>query len=371
MKDIPSEFRTTPIVYAVGKSYRIIVPVSRETVMWVMVGDRCFYDDSNGILRSANTTHRMTVPAELLDREKRYTVCYRVIHKRKPYFTESGEVQRYESEFRPVIGTPIRLYHIADAHNLVDEPVSAGRYFGDRLDLLVLNGDIPNHSGDVSFLTTIHLIAAHLTNGELPVVFSRGNHDTRGIHAEKIEEHTPTENGRSYFTFRVGHLWGIVMDCGEDKADTHAEYGNTVCCGDFRRRQTAYLKDVIARKSEEYEAEGVLNRMVICHVPFTEKFPEPFNIEEDTYAEWARLLREEIHPQVMLCGHMHRAYISPVGGDRDYLGQPCPVVVASQRSKENKNYYVGGAITLYPDRCRVQMTDNQGACLLEQTLLFE
>lgn len=368
MKTIPNEFYTTPIVYAVGKEYQIMVPVSRETVMWVEVGDRCFYDDSNGILRSSRSTHRMCVPMELLDRAKQYTVCYRVIHERKPYFTDAGEVQRYPSAFRPVCGDTLHIYHIADAHNKVEEPVAAGRFFGEKLDLLILNGDIPNHSGDISFFNTIHQIAGELTGGEIPVVFSRGNHDTRGIFAEKIEEHTPTDGGRSYFTFRVGSLWGVVLDCGEDKNDDHPEYGHTVCCSDFRRRQIEFLKGLIANKQNEYAAEGVKNRLVISHIPFTEPHRDPFHIDIEVFTEWCRLLREEICPQMMLCGHVHEAYINEVGGARDDKGQPCPVVVASIAKKDTP--YGGGAITLSPTGANIKFTDSQGAVRGEYDLIF-
>ena len=369
MNIIPSEFATAPIVYAVKNNYQILVPVKCETVMWVKVGDRCFYDDSNGILRSASSTHKMTVPAELLDREKKYTVCYRIINERKPYFTDSGEIKTYESSFRPINGSPVHIYHIADAHNMVDAPVAAGEYFKDALDLLVLNGDIPNHSGDIQYFTTIHEIAARLTGGRIPVVFSRGNHDTRGIYAEKIEDHTPTDNGRSYYTFRTGHVWGIVLDCGEDKPDAHEEYGNTICCEDFRRRETDYLKEVIENCKSEYQADGVKNRLVICHVPFTEKFKSPFDIEEDTYSEWCRLLREHIKPQLMLCGHIHNAYVSRVGCEKDDKGQPCTVVVASKKD-EKKNYFLGGALTLYSDRCNVKFTDSDGNVSTDEDVIF-
>ena len=370
MKSIPKEFATTPIVYAVRENYQIIVPVTCETVMWVKVGDRNFYDDSNGILRSALSTHRMTVPAVLLDKEKKYTVCYRIIHERKPYYTESSDIMYYESDFRPIENTPVHIYHIADAHNKVAQPVAAGSYFGDKLDLLILNGDIPNHSGDTKYFTTIHEIAANLTNGEIPVVFSRGNHDTRGIYAEKIEEHTPTDNGRSYYTFRVGHIWGIVLDCGEDKCDDCIAYGHTICCEDFRRRETEYIKSVIENCRSEYEAEGVENRLVICHIPFSEKLPKPFDIEEDTYTEWCRLLREYIKPQIMLCGHMHDAYISSVGGEKDDKGQPCAVVVASKTQKEEGAFY-GGAITLHKNYCNIKITSDEGDILINNNLSFE
>ena len=58
----PDIFADLPTVYAVGKNYIIIVPVNEPCLMWVRVGDEEFYDDSNGILRSARLTHKMTVP---------------------------------------------------------------------------------------------------------------------------------------------------------------------------------------------------------------------------------------------------------------------------------------------------------------------
>lgn len=369
MKAIPSEFATTPIVYAVKDVYQILVPVTRETVMWVRVGDRNFYDDSNGILRSASSTHKMTVPAKLLDAEKKYTVCYRVINQRKPYFTDAGEVLYYESDFRPIESTPVHIYHIADAHNKVAQPVAAGSYFGDKLDMLILNGDIPNHSGDIKYFTTIHEIASNLTGGEIPVIFSRGNHDTRGIYAEKIEDHTPTDNGRSYYTFRIGHIWGMVLDCGEDKPDDNEEYGHTICCEDFRRRETEFIKDVIKNSRAEYEAEGVKNRLIISHVPFTEKFTPPFDIEEDVYTEWCRLLSEHIKPQIMICGHIHKAYISHIGSEKDDKGQPCPVIVASKTQKTEGPFF-GGAITLLEDSCNVKVTGDEGEILFDENIVF-
>ncbi len=366
---LPKEFATAPCVYAVGDEYQIIVPVTAETLMWVRVGDACFYDDSNGILRSACTTHRMHVPMALLDKEKQYTVCYRVVNERKPYFSDVGDVVEYTSAFRPVkTDGEIRIYQIADAHNAVDLPVAAGEYFGDALDLLILNGDIPNHSGKIEYFTTIHEIAARLTKGEIPVVFSRGNHDTRGIFAEKLEEHVPTDNGRAYYTFRLGRLWGIVLDCGEDKPDEHAEYGHTVCCADFRRRQTAFLKRVIANAAGEYAADGVENRLVISHVPFTHTPEPPFDIETETYTEWARLLREHVKPQLMLCGHEHRAYVSPVGGERDRKGHPCPVIVGSEPILGEA--YTGCALTLYPDRAVVRFTDHAKTVKEETEIVF-
>ena len=368
MKQIPEIFETTPIVYAVGRNYQIMVPVLKETLMWVEVDGACYYDDVNGILRSRCTTHRMTLPMETLDRAGEYTVCYRIVHERKPYRSDVSEVYRYTSPFRPVKDGEVCFYHISDAHNRVEEPVAAAAPYRDRLDFLVLNGDVPNHSGNLAYFTAIHKIAAEITNGEIPVVFSRGNHDMRGIYAENISEYTPVENGNSYFTFRLGSLWGVVLDCAEDKVDEHEEYAHTVCCSDFRRRQTAFLERIIEQAEEEYQADGVQNRLVICHNPFTRQLKPPFDIEKELYTRWAELLRLHVKPDLMICGHTHTMEISRVGSEWDHLGQPCTVVTAS---RPEGTRYLGSLFTLSVHQCNVKFTDSNGCVELDEDVVFE
>ena len=353
-----------PAVYAVGRTYRIMVPVRVETLCWCEVGGETFEDESCGILRSASLTHTVTVPMGTLDRAGGYTLCFRVVRQRKPYFSEVSDVVRLEVPFRPLPEGRIRLYMVADAHNRIASPVAAAG----RPDLLVLNGDIPEDSGRLENFTTIHAIAGQVTRGEVPTVFARGNHDLRGVCAERLAEHTPTQDGRSYYTFHLGTLWGIVLDCGEDKTDDHAEYGHTVCCHAFRRRETAFLREVVARAGEEYAAPGVTRRLVVCHVPFSQVLEAPFDIEQDTYREWCRLLREQVRPHLMLCGHIHDLYVTQPGEGRDHLGQPCPVVVGS-RPGPGPDRFIGTEVTLEPDgRAVVEFVDQDRASHGRMTL---
>ena len=377
MKQIPECFQTTPIVYAVGKNYQIMVPVSKETLMWAEVGGKCYYDDVNGILRSNCTTHRMTVPQEDLDEAGSYKVCYRIVHERKPYYSDVSDIFEYTSVFYPVETDQPRFFHISDAHNMVEKPVAAAKAFG-KIDFLILNGDLPDHSGDIKNFTTIHKIASEITDGEFPVVFARGNHDMRGIYAENIAEHTPTDNGRSYYTFRLGGIWGMVMDCGEDKPDDHIEYAHTICCEAFRKRQTEFMKNVIAKAHKEYEAEGVKYKIVVLHDPFTEYYPDRVSKEDfETYKEWANLLREYIKPHAMICGHVHQAYVTDIGDGLDRLGQPCPVVVGSAPGTKEysaprglwvEDVYVGVGLEIFEKRILVSFVGSDGV-LYNQTQL--
>ena len=323
-------FKTLPAVFAVDDVYQIMVPVSTQCTMWVRVGNEEFYDESNGILRSNVSTHRMTVPSNLLDAEKSYTICYRKIIERKDYWSELDDVVETTYTFYPVPEQSCKTYHIADAHNHVDEPLEALKMYEEKfgeIDFLIMNGDVPDSSAAIKNFENIYKIA-EVMKGERPIVFSRGNHDLRGVMAENLADHTPTDNGNSYFTFKLGSIFGIVVDCGEDKPDDSIEYGHTICCSAFRKRETKFLKDVMAKK--EFENEKYKTRLILSHMPFTRKAKPPFNIEEDTFAEWAKILKEGFKPNLMLCGHMHGDFrISRVGSDFDYLGQPCDVVIAS------------------------------------------
>ena len=66
---------TVPIVYAVKNIYQIMVPVNCETVMWVQVGDRCFYDDSNGKIERIEELDEALLPFR---RKEESTILNRV-----------------------------------------------------------------------------------------------------------------------------------------------------------------------------------------------------------------------------------------------------------------------------------------------------
>lgn len=353
--------KTTPAVFAVGKNYQITVPVSCETVMWVRVGEHCFYDDSNGILRSAKRIHKMTVPREILDNEREYIICYRKIIKRKAYFSKTLGVKEEKFTFRPVGNERVVAYHVADAHNMIDEPVACAEKFIaeiGEIDFLILNGDVPEDSGRIKNFDTIYKIIGQITKGEIPVVFSRGNHDTRGVYAEQIAEYTPCDNGNSFFTFKMGNIWGVVLDCGEDKPDTNEEYGNTVACSSFRKRETAFLEELSKNGETEFSAEGVEHKIVVAHNPFTRKYEPPFNIEEDTFSYWAQILKEKIKPKIMICGHIHKFSVDMPGGENDAFGQPCPVVVGSQVNKDER-YFAGTGFVFEKDKIQVVFNDDK------------
>lgn len=363
-----------PAVFAVGDEYQIMAVTECSTVFRVKVGDKYYYDHSNGILRSEVYAHRVSVPAEVLNDAGEYTVCVRRIIERKPYFSELSPWEDISYEFCAPSGDGIRAYHIADAHNFTDEPIAAARTYADKcgkIDFLILNGDVPEDSGNVKNIDNVYKIVSEITLGRIPVVFSRGNHDMRGVYAERFAENTPNYDGKSYYSFRIGNIWGLVMDSGEDKDDSSIEYGGVICCHEFREAETEYLQSVIANADNEYLACGVEHKIVIVHNPFTLiKSADIFDIEKELFAHWGKLLKDCVEPEVMICGHKHYLKTILPGDDADLYCTPCPVVIGSKIDVANK-YFAGVGYCFGKEGTECVFTDNQGNILDEYGVLLK
>ena len=358
-----SMMTTYPSVYAVGDEYLISVMVECECTMWAEVGGKLYYDHSNGILRSAKYLHTVRVPLHALDKARSYTVFLRRLVERKAYYSQCGEVEEMRFDFRPVAEKDTyNFVNLADSHSRWEEAARSGAYFGDDLDFLVMNGDVPEDSSDTGKFKTIYLISGAVTKGRVPCVFARGNHDLRGIGAESLADYTPvTRAGESYFTFRLGPVWGLVLDCGEDKVDGCAEYGHTVCCEAFRDEEDVFLDRVAAAR--EYEKYPI--RLIVCHVPFnTLNRDKQFQIEVERYKRWCRVVGA-MKPTALLCGHLHECYTEAPGGEHDSYGlQPCAVVCSSYLKE---NYHVSGAITLSGNTMLVRYPDSDGGEFAPET----
>ena len=361
-------FKHNPAVFAVNKHYQIMMPCEKACLFFVRVGDKYYYDESNGIMCSRNKIHKVEVPANELDNAKQYTVCIRPIIWRKAYFSKTKTVVEKTFRFYPIPENNIRAYHISDAHNNINEPIKAAEAFGE-IDFLILNGDVIEDSSYPSKFMNIFEICSKRTKGEKPSIFSRGNHDLRGNYAEKFASYTPAHNGNTYYSFRIGNIWGILLDCGEDKNDNHPEYGFTVACHPFRKRQTEFLKSIIENKETEYDAKDVRHKIVISHNAFSHRYHSPFDIEQDIFADWTKLLRENVKPEIMICGHAHELNIYyPDNTEWNTNGSVCPVVIGSTIKKSKPVYFAGCGYIFSDDKIEIIFTDSNGETLGKESL---
>ena len=159
----------------------------------------------------------------------------------------------------------------------------------------------------------------------------------------------------------------MILDCGEDKVDKHEEYGVTICCHEFREKQTKFIEKVICRAEEEYLADNVKYRLVIAHNPFVMRNKYPFDIENEIYSEWVRLINDNIRPTVMISGHTHSLDIIRPQDEKDAYGQSFSVVVGSSLNK-NQDYYAAAGLIFDENKTIVTFTDSFGKVVREEKL---
>ncbi len=321
-----------PCVFVVGTEYQIAFNTTEFGIAWLEIGGKQYRSSVGGLMISETLIHKITVPMAELDAARGYRVCFRALPERRPYFPQLGPLETKDYAFRPVDTTkPVRAYMLADTHSRVAEPTRALEKFGE-IDLLIMNGDVPAESKTEEDIRAIFDLTSNAAHGELPVVFARGNHDYRGRLATELPKYIGTDNGNTWFTFRIGSIWGVALDCGEDKNDDHIEYGGMVDCHNMRLAETEFLKDVIARADEEYLAPGVTTRIAVSHLPFMSRRVavegSDFDIETDIFRHWTLLLNE-MHLDLMLCGHMHRNYVTNPGEPDMRYPANFPVLVGS------------------------------------------
>ena len=68
-------FKYTPAVFAVDKYYQIMMPCEKPCFFFVKVGDKIYYDESNGIMCSRSKIHKVEVPADELDNQFVEILC--------------------------------------------------------------------------------------------------------------------------------------------------------------------------------------------------------------------------------------------------------------------------------------------------------
>lgn len=339
-----------PSVFVIGNEYEILINVCHNGVCAIDIDGKIYYEENSGVLSSEKTYAKIRVPQNELDVAKKYCVIYRKTINRKAYFSKFDEVQKAEFSFKPLLKKDnINIYHIADVHYRFELAKKTSAYFGDDLDLLIVNGDIGEVETEQNYFEVCKFMG-EISGGNIPVIFVRGNHDTRGKLAERFTDFFPSNGKNTYYTFEVGCLCGVILDCGEDKPDNHKEYNGVNMFEPFRKRETEFLKKLQPRPDKMTFAISH-----ICPAQTTLKKGDIFDIERDIYNEW-NIELARIGTRFMISGHMHKAYLLEKNSPNSLLKHDYPVIVGSA-CFENSDIW-GTAMTISGEKLLVKFTDS-------------
>ncbi len=169
-------------------------------------------------------------------------------------------------------------------------------------DLVFLDGDVLNHVDSPQQIA--EQMITPLTDefaSEIPFVFIRGNHETRGELSRQFIDYIDTPNEKYYYSFDQGPVHFTILDSGEDKEDSHEEYSGLNDFESYREEQTAWLQN-------EVTSEAYLNatyRIVFVHCPLNEYLEEP---NSTTFREYQRIWCEILNStgaDIIISGHHH------------------------------------------------------------------
>lgn len=219
-------------------------------------------------MRNANVEH-FKFKVRRNGTEMKYRVVAKEVTKFDPYKIEYGK-QIQSADFTAQLAQPdqdqISCLILNDIHETKE---SYGLLYNQsklvKKDLVFLNGDSFHYVSTAKDLTNKLLQPVTTSFASIsPFVMVRGNHETRGKFARDFKQYFDYPENKFYHSFKMGPIYWIVLDSGEDKPDEHEVYGGTVDYDHYRLEQKAWLEKVLKSK----ERKSAKHTIVVTHIPF-------------------------------------------------------------------------------------------------------
>lgn len=196
-------------------------------------------------------------------------------------------------------------------------------------DYTLWNGDSVNSvEGHETLQNCVMFPAKTAIADDHPLLFCRGNHDTRGIWSRNYPQYfTPWKQsdpefaGLGYsFVVRHGDLAIIGLDTGEDKPDYRDEWGTLAEFEPYIAKQGEWLAKAI-------ESEAVKTAKFVvafCHIPLFDDSPKanPGTLATG-FSSWKKLGADFWGPslqkagvQLVVAAHVHHHRVDPATEDR-------------------------------------------------------
>lgn len=236
---------------------------------------------------------------------------------------DASRRRAYEFRTFPQAGSGCSFIVLNDIHGKADYMTRLCKSVDfSKLGFVAFNGDMSSsvESGEQLFKAYLDASVSLFATGT-PILFTRGNHETRGVFADSLGDYFPGQDGRFYGIYRYGDVCILLLDCGEDKTDDHAEYNGLADYDAYRIEECEWLKKAV--RSDEFLSASA--RIVLLHIPpMAEAWHGSVHLNELFVP-----VLNEAGIDLMLCGHDHAYSFRPAGEQ----GTRFPIVI-----NDNKSY---------------------------------
>jgi len=306
----------------------------------------------HGLIDANTTLHKITLGKLRPGTTYYYRVLSTEILEFKPYKVRYGRNVKHKERFTTLDPDKENFSFcvINDRHDHAPELRQAlGSVKWDGVDIVFGLGDVMNDPmSEQQIMRNFINPCTEFFAGRIPLVFVRGNHETRGAMARDLMNYFPAESMRYYYSFDHGGVHFLLLDGGEDKADSSDEYSGLAAFEDYLKQETQWLEQEL-RNSAFRDARF---RVCLLHIP-----PAVGNEENSAKFIRAPWIRDNWSPMLskagidlMISGHTHRYSELPADGKRTY-----PIVVGGTNTVIR--------VDVSPERLRLTTFNDDGTVL--------
>ena len=340
---VPYDFVAAPMVIDRGDGYSVVFATTDAGtgyIEYAYEGENYrVFDSVDGRIEHDSMIHSVFVPYEHLDGNS-YRVGSERVYQSYGYGARKGrEIVSPEFTFTAVRGDIQRYLCISDWHTYMKLAWDAIGHLGEYDGVLMLGDAVPELGYEENAAEYIVRFGGELTNGGKPVVFIRGNHETRGEYSPKLSGALGLDGFNR--EINAGKYRFIALDSGEDKADDHPEYGGLA---DFKKEREKMVEYIEGLEYADYT-------VALCHSPEL--------CREEELSERAFEGLTKAGASVLLSGDWHILRLD--GEERDF-----PVFIDGGHS--SGKLFIGNIVELSPEGIHIVSMNDDGEKLLDERL---
>ncbi len=221
----------------------------------------------NGLAGGCQTVNAITLEGLSPNKKYYYRICSKAIEKFDPYNVVFGDTYESPVYSFKTFGKDAENVSFIVFNDVHDRPGSFKQLLklqnNKEKDFMLLNGDIFNYMTGEDQIVRNLLEPISGISPSVPLVFARGNHETRGGFARNLPSYFNCGKNGYYYSFVAGPVYCAVLDSGEDKPDNDKEYFGLVKFDPYRLAQREWLE----KETRKKEFKDAKYRLVFCHIP--------------------------------------------------------------------------------------------------------
>ena len=348
------EFTSKPSVLNTGSDYSIVFSTSDYGTGYVEYeyNGKTYkvYDQSGGRLNSDSKIHSINIPYEHL-KNNTYRVGSVRVYEQYSYGSKTGKEivsEEYSYNFEPK--DEMTYLVVSDWHTRTKKAYEAISYVGEYDAVILLGDSTPGVDFEEQVVDNIVVFSGELSEGACPVLYVRGNHETRGEYAGKLLEALGLNE--FYYNADIGDFSFVVLDSGEDKDDSHPEYGGMTDYNTYRTDMIEWLSDV-----------EVLNDKVIA-LSHSWKISDVEN--ELSEKGWSEI--DRLGASLMISGHTHQCRLVGDTEDEKAVMSKFPEITAFMDGGHSEGIYVASKMVVNNDTINLSSYNNSGEKVFEHSI---